>query len=202
MATRSREPSARETELLEAAYGYVLTNGLGDLSLRPLAAAIGSSPRVLLYLFGSKDGLIRSLLARARADEMTMLDRLPEQGSGVGLAGAAVLVWGWLADPAHRGLLTLWTETYARSLVDPTGPWTDFAERTVTDWLDLLQRYQPAATRRGRAAATERTAVLAVLRGAMLDLLATGDQTRVTAAVTGYLATLDLPAGPPRRAGR
>jgi AcrR family transcriptional regulator len=44
------------------------------------AATIGSSPRVLLYLFGSKDGLIRALLARARADELAMLARLREAG--------------------------------------------------------------------------------------------------------------------------
>ena len=62
-------PSARQAELLEAGYAYALTHGLADLSLRPLAAAIGSSPRVLMFLFGNKDGLVRALLARARADE-------------------------------------------------------------------------------------------------------------------------------------
>ncbi|WP_310887621.1 hypothetical protein [Streptomyces shenzhenensis] len=54
----------------EADYAYALRGGLGVLSLRPLAEEIHSSPRVLLYLFGSKDGLIRALLSRARADEL------------------------------------------------------------------------------------------------------------------------------------
>ncbi|HLR44115.1 MAG TPA: TetR/AcrR family transcriptional regulator, partial [Brevibacterium sp.] len=67
MSSEDGNPSARKTELLEAAYEYVLRHGLGEMSLRPLAAAIGSSPRVLLYLFGSKEGLIRMLLARARS---------------------------------------------------------------------------------------------------------------------------------------
>ncbi|MEX3648859.1 TetR family transcriptional regulator, partial [Mycolicibacterium porcinum] len=58
MAVDTTTPSARKIELLEAAYRYALAHGLGDLSLRPLAAAIGSSPRVLLFLFGSKDGLV------------------------------------------------------------------------------------------------------------------------------------------------
>ena len=49
------ESSPRRAELLDASYGYVLNHGLNGLSLRPLAAAIGSSPRVLLYLFGSKE---------------------------------------------------------------------------------------------------------------------------------------------------
>ncbi len=49
------------------------------MSLRPLAAAIGSSPRVLLYLFGSKEGLTRALLARARADELEALAALRDR---------------------------------------------------------------------------------------------------------------------------
>src|SRR6201992_2724445 len=69
--------SARRDELLERAYGYVIEHGLAAMSLRPLATEIGSSPRVLLFLFGSKDGLVRALLARARADEGAFLARLP-----------------------------------------------------------------------------------------------------------------------------
>src|SRR2546421_11622786 len=61
-----RAPSPRRQELLELAYRHVLDTGLTDMSLRPLATAIGSSPRVLLFLFGSKDNLIRCLLAKAR----------------------------------------------------------------------------------------------------------------------------------------
>src|SRR2546421_10909753 len=75
--------SPRREELLERAYAYVLEHGLADMSLRPMAAAVGSSPRVLLFLFGSKDELVRALLARARADELALLARLR------GNAGAA-----------------------------------------------------------------------------------------------------------------
>lgn len=65
--------SPRRDELLERAYRYVLEHGVGDLSLRPLASAIGSSPRVLLYLFGNKDELVQALLTRARQDELDLL---------------------------------------------------------------------------------------------------------------------------------
>jgi AcrR family transcriptional regulator len=163
--------SARQVELLEAAYRYVLANGLGDLSLRPLAAAIGSSPRVLLYLFGSKDGLVRALLARARADELALVRSV----RGDSLPDLARQTWSWLAAQDHRALLTLWTEAYARSLVEPDGPWAGFARDTVRDWLALLAA--------GGTPTADHTWVLAVLRGAMLDLLATGDDERVTVAV-------------------
>ena len=65
--------SPRRAELLDACYAYVLRHGLIGLSLRPLAAATGTSPRVLLYLFGSKDGLVRELLARARKEQVALV---------------------------------------------------------------------------------------------------------------------------------
>ncbi|MGK5681588.1 TetR/AcrR family transcriptional regulator [Actinoplanes sp. URMC 104] len=169
----------RRDELLQKAYDYVRANGMSEMSLRPLAAAVGSSPRVLLFLFGSKDGLIRALLSRARADELAMLDG--ELPAGAGAAGLAV--WEWLAAPANASLLRLWVEAYARSLGATDGPWAGFAAETVADWLEVLARAQPAGERDSPAGLAHRTAVLAVLRGALLDVLATGDVERTTAAV-------------------
>jgi AcrR family transcriptional regulator len=178
--------SARRDELLERAYAYVLEQGLADMSLRPLAAAVGSSPRVLLFLFGSKDGLVRALLGRARDDELALLDRARAATAGPGadrLDAVVTEIWRWLAADEHRALLTLWVEAYARSLADPSGPWAGFARATVYDWLDLLTAAQPANERRNRAGEARRTLALAVLRGGLLDLLATGDVDRVTRAV-------------------
>jgi hypothetical protein len=108
----------------------------------------------------------------------------------VGLQPIARELWRWLSDETHRGLLTLWVESYARSLIEPDGPWAGFARDTVSDWLALLASGQPAALRDTEAARTQRTLVLAVLRGAMLDLLATGETARTTAAVHHQLAAL------------
>ncbi|HJX87922.1 MAG TPA: TetR family transcriptional regulator [Gemmatimonadales bacterium] len=183
-------PSARQVELLEAAYQYALAHGLADLSLRPLAAAIGSSPRVLLFLFGSKDGLVRALLARARSDELALLDGLAQVDQPLGLVPAVERIWEWLAAGEHRPLLRLWAEAYARSLVEPDGAWAGFARTTVNDWLTVLAACQPQAVRDSEPGAAQRTLVLAVLRGALLDLLATDEEDRVTAAVHRQLALL------------
>jgi len=204
--------SPRREELLERAYEYALEHGVADLSLRPLAAAVGSSPRVLLFLFGSKAGLVQALLARARQDELALLERFAARPSvgrpsvgrpSVGRSSAgrpsggrpsgarprgrdplevASEVWEWLAADEHRALLNLWVEGYARSLIEPDGPWSGFAAATVADWLALL----------GEAGgdAVDATLILALLRGAMLDLLATGDVERVTGAVNRQLALM------------
>jgi len=190
MRTQSRAASARQLELLERAYAYVLQHGLASLSLRPLAQAIGSSPRVLLFLFGSKEGLVQALLARARTAELEFLNQTPPSGSVEDFASVVRGVWQWLLDKQHRRMLALWLETYAQSLVEPSGPCADFARKTVDDWLELLAARQPAALRRSRAGATERALALAVLRGALLDLLATGDEERTTATVEAHLNRL------------
>ena len=209
MPAAAKPESARRAQLLERCYEYVLEHGLASVSLRPLAAAVGSSPRVLLFLFGSKDELVRELLARARAEEL----QLPALGSAAaglpaaalrsaaaglpaaalgsaaaGLPAAALEVWGWLAADQHRGLLRLWVESYARSLIEPDGPWGTFARETVEDWLALLAAAQPASDRDTEAGIAQRTLVLAVLRGALLDLLATDDRERTTRAVRRALS--------------
>jgi AcrR family transcriptional regulator len=190
-AEGERPESPRKRELLNAAYDWALANGLADFSLRPMARAIGTSPRVLLFLFGSKDGLTRALLARARQDELAALATLRAGQQQAGLADTGREVWRWLVAPAHRALLSLWLEGYARSLLGESGPWERFAAETVDDWLALLATRQPARRRRTRAGEAERTLLLAVLRGALLDVLATGDTDRVTRAVERYLD--DLP---------
>lgn len=184
MSPESQAPSARSRELLELAYAYVLENGLAEMSLRPLAKAIGTSPRVLLFLFGSKDGLVRALLARARQDELAAIESLRDTRGGGDLAAMVAEVWAWLSDPRHRGLLRLWVERYARSLIEPEGTWAGFAAATVEDWLELLASAQPQDDRDTPSAVAERTLALAVLRGALLDLLATGDVERTTRAVS------------------
>jgi AcrR family transcriptional regulator len=179
--------SLRRDQLLERAYAYALEHGVADLSLRPLAAAVGSSPRVLLFLFGSKAELVQALLARARQDELALLDRAREMTVSTGeevldpLEVVAEL-WEWLAAEERRALLKLWVEGYARSLIEPDGPWSGFASATVADWLDLLGALIPDAALG--------TLILAVLRGAMLDLLATGELDRVSAAIERQLELL------------
>jgi AcrR family transcriptional regulator len=183
VTAEAQPPSARREELLELAYRYALRHGLAGISLRPLAEAVGSSPRVLLYLFGSKDGLVQALLARSRVEELDLLAEV--RAGGGGAAEAVERLWGWLAEPQHRDLLRLWAEGYARSLVEPDGPWAGFAARSVEDWLRVLAEVLGAGH-----GPEDATALLAALRGGMLDLLATDDTGRTTAGVRRQVAAL------------
>src|SRR5207237_5064963 len=102
-----------------------------------------------LFLFGSKAELIQALLGRAREDELELLSKLQSGSEAGNLVSVASKLWSWLAADEHRALLTLWVEGYARSLVDPDGPWGAFAQTTVNDWLDVLACAQPPRARGG-----------------------------------------------------
>ena len=121
-----------------------------------------------------------------RADELAVLERVRHAGATGGPSAATEAIWAWLAAPEHRALLTLWLEAYARALVERDGVWAGFAARTVRDWLGLLAELGPQDD--GDA---DRTLLLAVLRGCLLDLLATGDVARTSAAVDRYLRMID-----------
>ena len=133
---------------------------------------------MLMFLFGSKDGVVRAILAEARSDELVMLDEVRQATVDADLATVADNVWDWLAAPEHERLLNLWVEAYGRSLITQDGPLAGFAAETVRDWLEMFE----AADAASDPSPARATAVLALLRGSMLDLLATGERDRVDAA--------------------
>ena len=181
MTSQHSPGSPRRAELLNACYGYVLEHGLAGLSLRPLAAATGTSPRVLLYLFGSKEQLVRELLARARQEQISLLAGL--LGADVpdaGLEALADRLWNLLSSPGQRPMVRLTYEAFLRSVSRDPGPWEGFAAETARDYRDLLISAQPGAHPADAEATATRT--LALIRGLLLDLLAQGDTDRVTAA--------------------
>ena len=68
----------RPVELLDAIVGYLVKHGVAELSLRPLAKAVGSSPRVLLYYFGSKEELLTKAIRRLRERQQIGFTKLRE----------------------------------------------------------------------------------------------------------------------------
>jgi AcrR family transcriptional regulator len=173
--------SPRRAELLARTLEYAARTNLSELSLRPLAAEIGSSPRVLIYLFGSKEGLLREVLAASRAQQLTVVQHAMEESVEPGEVLGRL--WQWMSE--HRGLARLFFECYSRSLGGGE-PWATFAVDSVRDWQSPLRRILTAP---GAEPPTEAevTLALAVLRGLLLDLLATGEVDRVDLAWRRYV---------------
>lgn len=166
----------RRRELLDRSVDYVVANGLSDLSLRPLAAALGTQAPVLLHHFGSKERLIEEIIGGVR-DRLRALGRSAEtesQRSGLGA------VWTWVSHPDQGPLMRLFFETYGLALRHPDR-FSDFIDHAIHDWLD-----EPLAATDDVSA----TLVIATVSGLVLDLLTTGDRVRVEEAMERFLFLL------------
>lgn len=166
--------------MLAAAVEQAMRGGIGDLSLRELAAAIGTSHRMLLYHFGSREGL---LVAVAGAVEEAERARFL---SGGVTPEDARQIWERLSDPALAPAERLFFELYVQALLGHLGD-DRFARSAVEGWIaPIAAALAQAGDDQANARADARLG-LAVVRGLLLDLLATGDRAGVTEAYERFL---------------
>lgn len=176
--------SPRE-ELLAAALAHVTEHGMGELSLRALATALGTSHRMLIYHFGSRDELLVELV---RAVEQRERDRLQALMADPELSAAdrAETFWTHLTDPALWPSERLFFELYGQALQGRPHA-LPLLDGVVTDWVDLAAGPAVAAGVPVERARADARLDLAVARGLLLDLLATGDVDGVRAAAECHL---------------
>jgi AcrR family transcriptional regulator len=180
---------SRPAELMDAIVGYLVKNGVAELSLRPLAKAVGSSPRVLLYYFGSKEELVVKALARLRERQRAVFGGM-RQAKYEQPSDACRAIWKQMSAPQSEVLFRFFFETYALALRHPRR-FGDFLNDAVEDWLEFVAE---PLIRKGRTRSEARafsTIVLAGFRGFMLDYCASRDRARVDQAVDLWLRSLD-----------
>jgi AcrR family transcriptional regulator len=184
-------------KLLDAAVDFVAEHGITDVSLRRLAAELGTSHRMLSHHFGSKEGLWAAIVREVERRQLaTMADLLPSTSGSYD--DAMRDWWRHLSDPALWPSERLFFEVYGHALQGRL-PDDEFLDVVVESWV------QPAAElaeAMGVPAEDARTAArlgLAVTRGLLLDLLATGDRAEVDAAMERWIE-LSRPSGR-RRSG-
>jgi AcrR family transcriptional regulator len=172
--------------LLRAVMDYVAEHGVSDLSLRQLAAAIGTSHRMLIYHFGSKEGLLIEVI---RAVEQQQRDALAAMEIDPALSPEDVMwqFWKRLADPALWPNERLFFEIYGQALQGRAHA-APMLDGIVESWIEpLAQRGREQGLSPADARADARLQV-ALARGLLLDLLATGDRKGVDAAAKRFAA--------------
>ena len=95
----------RRRQLLDALVEEFAARGVGDRSLRDVAAAIGTSHRMLLHHFGSREELILAVVEEVELRQMTLLPDLPTTA-----AGSFAAMWADLRRPELRNLERLFFE--------------------------------------------------------------------------------------------
>ena len=181
--------AARRAKLLEKIVDYLLRHGLVDLSLRPLAAALRTSPRMLLYFFGSKEQLLADALTECRARlQREFIRALSTKHSRKEQLRLAWEVW---SSKESKKFLWMFFEGYALAMRDRKR-FPGFLERMVKDWLRFFEQAVAAAGVEAERVQPVATFILATIRGLQLDVIATGEQARVNDAFRELLRLLAL----------
>jgi AcrR family transcriptional regulator len=175
---RPRNPGIR-ARLRDHAVDYVLSHGVADLALRPLAKALKTSARMLVYHFGSREGLMRQILAGLREREDARIRAWFQSGEKPRTL-PEFLRWYWkrLSAPRARPAVRLIFELYALALRNPHD-YPGVLEDPLAYWQKLTEK----AGIGSKVDSVEPTLLLATTRGLLLDLCATGDRARVERAM-------------------
>ena len=174
--SRPRDLHRRE-QLLDAVVADCAEHGLGSRSLRNIADHIGTSHRMLIHHFVSREELMVAVVEAVEARQRTIQDEL----TGTPTEALSAL-WRQLSAPQLRPLEQLFFECYSRGATGEA-PFDRLLPGAVESWL-IDDGGDPAGRRLG----------LAVIRGLLLDLLATGDEVGTAAALTRFAELVE--AGP------
>lgn len=140
--------STRREELAHAATDYAFEHGLIGLSLRPLAEAVGTSDRMLLYHFRDKDDLVTTILRTANARSVATLRELPASPD---LRSAVVDLWRAVSTGDQQGCQRLYLEAAALGLFGRE-PYASEVREVNAVWMAALTDHFTCAGL-GRAAA-------------------------------------------------
>ena len=179
-----RSTAMGKQALLAAVVADLQAGGISDRSLRDIAAAVGTSHRMLIHHFGSREGMLTAVVHEVESEQrrfLASLDPQPEQ--------AMVAMWERLSDPRFWPAERLFFECYARACRGER-PFDSLLPGLVDDWIDRVVTLGLTAPGDHGAERARARLGLALFRGLLLDLVATGDRAGVDAAFEEFRALL------------
>jgi AcrR family transcriptional regulator len=170
------DPDPRDL-LLEKVVTFAANGGIAGKSLREIASGVGTSHRMLLYHFGSREGLMAAIVGIVEARQRAAMTSMT---AGAGTPHELMMeLWEQVTSPQIRPFVRLFFEVFGLAAQRVAGT-EALLDSLTTPWLDdgvsaagqLGLRADPTATRLG----------VAVTRGLLLDLVAGADKRDVTSA--------------------
>lgn len=183
--------------LLKAVVDVALAGGIADKSLRAIAAAAGTSHRMLIHHFGSREGLLVEVIRAVEARQRAILSELNTE-SGDSFGELADRFWEHLRSPELGPQERLFFEVYGQALQGRQ--WAKpLLDGIVENWIGPVAAMLEADGVSPETARTVARLSVAVGRGLLLDVLATGDDHEVDAAMRYFsemlLSRLGVPGG-------
>jgi AcrR family transcriptional regulator len=180
--SRPIEPEKKQA-LLEQCLDAAIVSGVIDFSINTIAKSIGTSGRMLVYHFGSKQELERQVitLLEIRLREQLWSFQTVSPGGNDSIASVLLKMWQHLTSPAMHGLLKLTMELNQRAIQGDVET-QRFLARENQQWVDALL----PLTNNETTALT----LLHLFNGAILDFLTTGNAQRGEQTIQSFAATL------------
>ena len=178
-------------DLLTAVIADLMREGLRDRSLRDIAAAVGTSHRMLIHYFGSRHGLMTAVVEAIEEDQKRSMESLQGESDDI-----VTTMWQRLSDPGMWPAERLFFECYARAM-QGEAPFDRLLPGIVDDWVERTVALSAAPDVPPALARAQARFGLAVFRGLLLDLAGTGDQAGVDAAFEVYAELAAAAAGRP-----
>lgn len=175
----------RKEILTDELVAYLLEHGLSDLSLRPLADALGTSARLLIYHFESKEGLLTEVLDSMQTRLRMSLGGMIERRAGQS-ERPLKLFWDWAIADENYPYLKLLYELQILAVQNPAA-YGQYLQRNTSNWSELIATALPEAERTPAMV----TLLGAVFDGLFLELMSTGDRKRTTQAVQQFIRLVD-----------
>nr|WP_228047341.1 TetR family transcriptional regulator [Saccharopolyspora sp. HNM0983] len=160
------------------------THGIADMSLSPLAAELGTSKRMLLYYFGSRDALLSEAIRASRPD---IADLFRGVDDAAGLQEAALALWQAITRGRQQRPIRILFQVLSLA---PTQPerYAEVAAEAVTGMVEpLVEVFERLGVPQDEARARAGL-LISGLRGLCLDRLVTGDEDRAEDAARVLIA--------------
>jgi len=167
----ARPKPERKADVLNAMADYLLGAGVSKATLRPAAAAVGTSPRMLIYHFRTKEALMVAALREVRRREFAML------AGQIGRSGTRRTdqlmrsLWKWYASPRRAPYLRVFFEAWGMGLRRPYLR-EGFLAHVRKDLQPLAEAALLARGYPARDARAVATFMIAAFRGLLIDLVA------------------------------
>lgn len=184
--TRKVKTAERRTELLERVVDVLVSEGISDLSLRPLARAVGTSARLLIYHFGSKERLLTGALEQVRERIEGSLRNLAAKEGPLSLEEFLPMFWLWATRGPNLRYFRLLFEIDGLAMQNRARFPAHFWGVGFARWRRVFE------TEFGRPSddAAISTFQLAALSGLLHDFLCTGNRKRTTDALHCLVASV------------
>jgi AcrR family transcriptional regulator len=173
--------ASRKQQLLEDLIAYFIRHGVADVSLRPMAKEVGTSARLLIFHYRSKEKLLLEVL-----DEMqTRLQRsLKELLANAGESRSAPLriFWDWALQEQNFAHLRVLYQLHILAAQDGK-TYGKYLKRNSLNWLEVVLAILKPSQRSPVLA----TLIVAIFDGLLIEVMSSGDRRRATAAIDHFV---------------